>query len=397
MSHRFSVIEHHPVFGGAQNRTLRLAPKLLEQGWHTLAIVPSESNTSQTRLRDGGVDVAAIPLHRLRRGPSHFIPLVLHLSSEIKEIRKLIRTNNLELMVVVGVENPHGAIAARLENIPIVWQINATQTPMFVRRAMIPVIRRLADVVMTTGTKIVQEYPGLVDALGQRWVPFYSPVDVDVFAPSIHMRAQARKELGLAPDAIVIGTIGNRNPQKGHDIFVRAAARLSKERPNLQFVILGARDENHGSRDDEILREARQLGLIKDKNLFVVDPGKQVAKLAAAFDIFWFSSVPKSEGVPTAIMEAMALGLPVVATDVGGTTDVVQDGETGFVVPPLDPASLASASISLIDSAALRASMGEVARERAVLEFRTERCVDAHLSAFRIAQGRSADSNFGTL
>ena len=387
---RFSAIEHHPVFGGPHNRILRLAPTLADRGWQTLAIIPDEPGTTWTRLAEGGVDIAPVRLHRLRRGPSHMAPLVTHLPGEIAAIRRLIKTRNVGLMVVVGIENPHGAVAARMENIPIVWQVNGTQTPMILRRAMVPVVRRLADVVMTTGKKIAMEYPGLVESFGQRWAPFFSPVDVDVFAPDGGRRRRAREELGLDETDVVIGTVGNRNPQKGHDIFIRAAAAVKQTRPDLRFVILGAKDENHARLDDDMWRKAEDLGLSMERDLVVRDPGNRVSELASAFDIFWFTSVPRSEGVPTVIMEAMALGLPVVATDVGGVTDVVDHGVTGLVVPPLDPGAVASRTAQLLDNKGLRAEMSDAGRNRAVAEFRTERCMETHLAAFELAVSHHA-------
>jgi glycosyltransferase involved in cell wall biosynthesis len=387
---RFSAIEHHPVFGGPQNRILRLAPMLADRGWRTLAIIPDEPGTSRTRLEEGGVDVAPIRLHRLRRRPEHLAPLVVRFPGEISTIRRLIKTRDVDVMVVVGIENPHGAIAARMENKPIVWQVNGTQTPMILRRAMVPVVRRLADVVMTTGRKIATEYPGLVESFGQRWAPFFSPVDVDLFVPDGGRRRRAREELGLNETDVVIGTVGNRNPQKGHDIFVRAAAAVKQTRPDLRFVILGAKDESHARLDDDMWRKAEDLGLSMEHDLVVRDPGNRVSELAPAFDIFWFTSVPRSEGVPTVIMEAMALGLPVVATDVGGVTDVVDHGVTGLVVPPLDPGALASRTAELLDDEGLRAEMGNAGRDRAVAEFRTERCIETHLTAFERAVSHHA-------
>jgi len=331
----------------------------------------------------------------LRRAPRYLPPLAACFPLEVKKIRELIRTQKIELMIVVGIENPHGGIAARMESIPTIWQINATQTPQIVRKTMTPVVRRLADVIMTTGTKIAKEYPGLVDSLGECWVPFFSPVDVELFMPDEAARARARDELGLSPTGTVIGTVGNRNPQKGHDTFVQAAAILREGRKDVQFVILGARDENHAARDDVILRQAEDLGLVVGQDLLVLDPRGRVSELASAFDIFWFSSVPKSEGVSTAIMEAMALGLPVVATDVGGTSDVVEHDVTGYVVPPLDAPALAAATVALLDSSSLRADMGVAARNRAVRDFRTERCVETHLAAFEMALRRGQDRQEG--
>ncbi|MDE3097660.1 MAG: glycosyltransferase, partial [Chloroflexota bacterium] len=100
------------------------------------------------------------------------------------------------------------------------------------------------------------------------------------------------------------------------------------------------------------------------------------------------TSVPRSEGVPTVVLEAMACGLPVVATDVGAVADVVEDGVTGFVVPPLDPPAIARAALRLLDDAALRERMGHAGRARAVERFSVERCTEVHVQAYDLALRR---------
>ena len=96
-------------------------------------------------------------------------------------------------------------------------------------------------------------------------------------------------------------------------------------------------------------------------------------------------SVPNSEGVPTVILEAMACGVPVVATDVGAVAEVVDDGVTGFVVPPLRPQALADATLRLLGDPDLRARMSLAAREQAVARFDVEVCADTHVRAFEAA------------
>jgi glycosyltransferase involved in cell wall biosynthesis len=110
-----------------------------------------------------------------------------------------------------------------------------------------------------------------------------------------------------------------------------------------------------------------------------------VSQLAPALDLFWLTSEPRSEGVPTTVEEAMALGIPVVAANVGGVREIVHDGETGSLVPPRDPAALVDATLPLLGDAALRRRLGEAARVRAVADFDLDRCADTHVTAFERA------------
>jgi glycosyltransferase involved in cell wall biosynthesis len=117
----------------------------------------------------------------------------------------------------------------------------------------------------------------------------------------------------------------------------------------------------------------------------VKDPGSCVADLAAAFDIFWLTSEAKSEGVPTVVEEAMAMALPVVTTNVGAVTEVVDDGVTGYVVKPGDFIALARATSTLLADPIRSQWMGNEARRRAVDRYALQRCVDAQLGAFELA------------
>jgi glycosyltransferase involved in cell wall biosynthesis len=227
-------------------------------------------------------------------------------------------------------------------------------------------------------------------ALGERLVTYFPPVDAEVFKPSAQGRLDARFELGIAPDSMVIGTVGNLNPQKDHLTFIRAAALVHRLYPNTVFVLLGAEYPNHAGYANAVRLEAAQLGLRPGKDLLIVDPGSRVAELASALDVFWLTSSPRSEGLPTVIGEAMALCLPVVSTDVGGVREMVRHGETGYVVAALDPGAVAAATVPLLADPALRLSMGGRARPVALREFDPAVCADAHIHAFDLAVAKFA-------
>jgi glycosyltransferase involved in cell wall biosynthesis len=102
-------------------------------------------------------------------------------------------------------------------------------------------------------------------------------------------------------------------------------------------------------------------------------------------DVFASTSIPRSEGAPTAIIEAMMMALPVVATDVASVSEVVEDGVTGWVVPPLEPEAISDAILKLLDAGGLRVTMGKAARQRAVDLFSMETCAATHLRAYALA------------
>jgi glycosyltransferase involved in cell wall biosynthesis len=166
-----------------------------------------------------------------------------------------------------------------------------------------------------------------------------------------------RAELGIPEDAPVIGSIANFKAAKDHATLLRAAARVREAVPEVRLLLVG-----QGPLEAETRRLADRLGLREA----VVFAGfrTDARRLAAAFDVFALSST--YEGLPIALIEAMALGRPAVVTRVGGTPEVVTDGAYGLLVPPRDPAALAAALLRLLGDPGLRAAMGTAARARAL-------------------------------
>jgi FkbM family methyltransferase len=380
---RLLFVEHHPVFGGPHNRAIVLSGPLRERGWETIALLPDVPGTAAERFRRSGIPVEAIRLHRFRRSIGDNAMMLAQFAFDVSRLRAAIRKHDIDLVVVAGFESPHGVIAGRLEGVPVVWQIISSSTPIPYCRAMSPFARRFADVVMTTGTTVAAQAG--VHQLGERWVPFFSPVDTDHFRPSLERRAAARWELGLPQDALVVGTVGNVNPHKGHPMFVEAASRVRQSLPDVRFLILGEQDSNHAEFRRALEEDANALGLRVGDDILIRSPGTRVAQLAAAIDVFWFTSVPRSEGVPTAVMEAMALALPVVATDVGGIREILHHEKTGVLVRAFASDMLADVTIPLLADTARRAEVGAAARGFAVDHCTIEQCLSTHLRAFETA------------
>jgi glycosyltransferase involved in cell wall biosynthesis len=383
---RVLSVVHYPDFGGQHNQSLRLAKPLLERGWEVLVLLPSEPGSAVARLNAAGVRTVTIPLHRLREtfNPIVHLRLAFSLWREVSAIRRVLRENRIDLVLIHGLVNPHAAFAARLEGIPIVWQLLDTRPPMLVRRAFMPLVTRLADVVMSTGVQVARVHPGAI-GMGERLVPYFPPVDTREFRPDPARRSAARARLGIPDDFDAIGTVANSNPQKGLEYLIWAAALVYKAWPKLSVRLLAARLSTHGDYQEMLCEEARRSGLTENDHIRFDDPEGQVSELMPALDVFLLTSVPRSEGVPTVVLEAMACQLPVVTTDTGAVSEVVEDGVTGFVVAPLDTEAIARATLRLLQDAPLRARMGDEARRRAVERYDVESCADSHLHAFDLA------------
>jgi len=382
MNRRVVSISHHPVFGGPHNQMARLAGPLERLGWSTVALLPTEPGNASQRLKDAGVDVVQREFYRLRASPRPTVQLqaISSLMRGTKAIGEVLAGERPDVVQINGLANPHGAIAARRLGLPVVWQLLDTRSPKLLEAALMPLVARCATVVMSTGSRVAERHVGYA-RIRTRVVPFFPPVDLAEFnAPD---RDAARRRLGVRAD-LVVGVLGNRNPMKGHERFVEVAATVARIRRDVEFVILGAESDVHAGYARALDAQIASHGL-RDR-FRVVDPGASVANLLPAIDIGLFLSLPRSEGVPTAMLELMACSVPVIVSDVGGTPDVIADGENGNLVSAREPHKAAVEKVlALVDSADDRRRMGLAARRWVESHASVEQCAKVHAAAYERA------------
>lgn len=198
-------------------------------------------------------------------------------------------------------------------------------------------------------------------------------IRLDRYAPDAEARAAARVELGLG-DAWVVGTVGRLDAVKNQAMLVRAMAPILSSR--VRLVIIG-----EGDARPEVEAAIRELA----EPRWVVMTGRRmdVPRLVHAFDVFALSS--KTEGLPLVVPEAMAAGLPIVTTDVGGLPSVVDDQQTGLIVPADERVFARALAVLEADRERARA-MGASGRRVALARFSYDRMVDAYLELY--AQAR---------
>lgn len=380
------AVIHAPVFSGPHNTMTVVGKVLQERGIEITVLLPSDGEEAAQRIRDAGVPCITMPLHRARTIPDPRVQLAWArtLVPEVKEMARIITEGGFDLVVTHTLPNLHGALAAKKADVALTWEIIDTYPPMWFRRLWMPIVTRRSDSILSTGRKVAEAHPGAT-SLGDRLVTYFPAVDVDRFRADPAVRKAARKELGLRDDRTVIGNVAAISPMKGHKWFIRAAARLRKTHPDTQFVILGSTFGDKDDYYDSLWTEAESLGLVMGEDLVVRDPLQRVPELAQAFDLFWMTSEPLSEGIPTVIGEAKALGIPVVATDAGSTSEGVTDGVSGYVVAPRDPAAIVDATVRILDHPERAAAMGAAGRLESEQQFAAERCADVHAEAFEKA------------
>jgi glycosyltransferase involved in cell wall biosynthesis len=201
----------------------------------------------------------------------------------------------------------------------------------------------------------------------------YNGINIDNYTCDSRVVERVRQKLAVPQGGKVVGMVARMFPFKRYDVFLQAAAIINKTVPNTRYALLG-----DGPLRSNLENLSHELGMASKVTFF----GEQhdVATRVSAFDIF--TLISETEGLSLSICEAMALGKPVVATDVGGNKELVEDGKTGFLIPLGDTEALANAIIRLLQDPELAQAMGQKAREKIATQFGLERYVNEYQNLY---------------
>ncbi|HEX2030308.1 MAG TPA: glycosyltransferase [Actinomycetota bacterium] len=298
----------------------------------------------------GAIEAAGLPTHCLDGGRG---------VGWVRRLRELVRDRRIEL---VHAHSPVPAVAARTALPRAVHQVY-TEHNVWARYRRPTYWANLVtfgrnDHVFAVSDEVRASirYPAPLDGLRRPPVEtLYHGLDWSTLPPPAP-RAEARAALGIPDDAPVIGTVGNLTAKKDHATLLAAAVVLRRSVPGLRVVVVGT-----GPLEEELRRRRRELGL--EEIVLMTGFRDDAPRLMGAFDAFVLSS--RYEGLPIALLEAMALGIPAAVTSVGGNAEVLTDGTDGLLVPSGDAPGLAEAVGRLLGDEALRRRLGDAARRRA--------------------------------
>jgi len=190
-------------------------------------------------------------------------------------------------------------------------------------------------------------------------------IDMTRFRPDPVRRQALREELGVGDGGLLVGIVGRLQRHKGHLEFLEVAQRVLPRFPGARFVIVGEATRGEDEEANEVVDVLEAAGL--GDRLILTGYRDDVPDLLGAMDLFLFPTHAEAFGL--VIVEAMAMGVPVVSSDCDGVPDIVVEGETGFLVDPTDVPALATAVEDLLASADKRAAFGAAGRERALRMF----------------------------
>jgi glycosyltransferase involved in cell wall biosynthesis len=258
----------------------------------------------------------------------------------------------------------YGMMARLLyRRVPILFTEHGRHYPDYPRRKRILANRMLlrrGDRVVGVGEAVRQaliQNEGLpTDRVGV----IYNGINLAPFAGGAPDRITLRQEIGVQAQDLVIFQVARLDYLKDHGTALRVLERVAKHRPDVRLVLIGEGPERKGIQELIFKRGLEPF-------IRVLGERNDVARLLHAGDLFLLTSI--SEGIPLTLIEAMAAGLPVVSTKVGGVPEVVEDGRTGLLAPARDEVTLAESILRLADTPAQRSRMGRLGRERAVTFF----------------------------
>ncbi len=373
------LISHFtPVVGGMETLALQLGRGLVQRGYPITVVTQRLPGMAACE------DISGIQVHRVLSGRGRGIVYAFtYLASLLMALARLHRQYRVLHANHLYLEAMGAALVGRLSKVPAL-AVNACggvfgdfarlrKTRMILA---LPLLRRL-DRVVALSREIQDELTAHGFTPGQI-VQIPMGVDVDRFVPAVEPGA-ARDQAGLGPETVLY--VGRLDPQKGLEDALAAWAQVTARRPAAQLVLVGDGPSRctleAQARALSLEGRVRFLGLRRDPEILL--QGSQV---------FLFPS--RSEGMPNALLEAMATGLPCVATRIGGNSDLVQHGVTGLLTPPGDAEALADALLALLEDRALRKRLGASARSAVIEGYGMDRIVSRYAELYATLAGGSA-------
>ena len=365
----------HLGIGGAQDNTLLTVRDHSRKRYEVHLAAGRDYTDWEARGREYADEFVSFPDLRRAVQPSTDMRALNQITSFLRERQyHVVHTHSAKAGTL-------GRIAARRAKVPVVihtfhsfgWQVARTahtrpwqSTTSSIGRWFYVLIERYAasasDALITVSELNRQVAIDTHLAPSEKLTTIYSGIDLSRFTVN-GARIEKCHRLGLAPDCPIVGTVGRLSKQKAPLDFVAAAKLVLRQKPGVQFIMVG---------DGPLVEEVRQA-IGNEHRIRLLGQRDDVPEILSVLDLFVLSSL--WEGLGRALTEAMIVGVPIAATAVDGVPELVTHHETGLLSPPGDPARLAENTLWLLDHAEEAQRMSERARERVVPTFSAERMV----------------------
>jgi len=362
-----------PFYGGPERQMLGLSLALAESIQSTILCFRDHAS-SRPFLKQ--LDAAGIPARMIAHANPRFLRMIADVAAELRRERA-------DLLVCHGYKaDVIGWFAARRVGIPVVavsrgWTAHTRKVRAYetLDRRM---LRRMDAVVCVSAGQAAKVARAAIRP--DRLHVIHNSIDPARFHNGATGGRAILEGLFASPRSAIIAAVGRQSPEKGFDQLVDAARLLARDDDRIGIVLVG--DGPDRSMLEALVRDWR----LQSSVVFMGFRG-DVDRLLPGADILAQSS--HTEGLPNVVLEACAAGLPVVATDVGGTSEIIEDGVNGFLVPAADPKALAQRLLDLVRSRDLRHQMGSRGRDLVRARFSFARQAAAYEELF-VALARKA-------
>jgi glycosyltransferase involved in cell wall biosynthesis len=360
--------------GGTETHLSNLTHLLDKKIFECLIVAFDTGDTPLTKkIKENGIEIIHLPVGRF------YTPNALR---QALRISRVIRKRKIDLVQTFHFKSDtYGVLTAKMSGVKKIVSSRRDLGDLEGRKSkyhfwLKKLINRYVD-----GFIVVSDSVGRVVAKKEK-VPvhkiktIYNGVDIDKFAPpSGDEYTHARRELGIGEDDFVIGMVAVFRQEKNHDILFKANEKARQSINGLKLITVGG-----GHLMGHYKEYCRKSGLI-GKVIFT-GPTSDVKQYLAAFDVACL--VSGSEGFSNSILEKMAMGLPLIVTDVGGNAEAVRDGYNGIVIPPRDADALATALVKMHRDPEKRKQMGRKSRQRAEHEFRLGKMIKNYEQYYQV-------------
>nr|WP_254824757.1 glycosyltransferase family 4 protein [Haloglomus halophilum] len=366
-----------PRIGGPQLRSLAVAKRLREHDVETEFLLPDGDDEFVKRAREDEFKVHRPGFSRIHP-PKDIInnsKYLLKFPLAVHRIQRVIQDREIDVVHANMSLNFDASIATWRSDAALVWHFNDVLVPWPLTRIAGLLSGAIADERVVASGSVADHYFATTNGVQK----LYAPVDIQEFNPDNVTGSGLREELGVPEDTIIVGGVGNLNPIKGHEYIIRAAAQVqSKTEHEIVVPIAGGVLDSRMEYFEHLKSLRSELGL--EQTVHFLGRRSDIPQLLSQFDIFVLPSI--AEACPMAVLEAMAMRKPVVATSVGGVPEQITDGESGWLVPPKDSQELANAIVKAVEDEGERHRREKNARQKAVDVFSLERCIERHLETY---------------
>jgi glycosyltransferase involved in cell wall biosynthesis len=393
---RIAILDHSPDLGGAEVSILTFL-RHMDRSVHDVTLVLPSRGAFAKALEEVGVPVAVIPLPmeliRLRRGQALHAFLTLlksffrlqfflfHLRSFLKKERfHLVLTNSAKAHL-------YGSIAARCCAVPLLWRFHDVLSPADFSPLLIRLLsffgRRLPQKILAV-SKVTGEHLARAGVPSEKIEVIFNGIDAERFQGRGDSRS-IREELGIGTGTKLVGCIGRLIPQKGQKMLILSAPGVIARYPDTLFLIVGEPFLKEETYRKELLKAIQENGL--QGKVFLTGYRKDIGEVLRALDVMVFPSLAP-EAFPLSLLEAMALGKPIIASDVGGVREILEDRVTGLLVEPNRPDRITEMVLDLFENRGLSEQIGKKAKERLDREFSLRQYVRGMEQACRRAASK---------